>query len=267
MSFINIILFSLLFLQSNSQEEGLVKDDATKCMKANFLGEVSTEACTEVTPTLESTGDYKGQCCKITFLNDPLLNFKKMFGDDWKAKVCEQFNLDEDITEDEIIEKFKGEQNMCNILTKIGKNVGLYNFALMSLGGEVKYDCGDGEETFNSKDFIPKTDFEKKGKDMADCGTASDEKSCNKKSSKLVTDEAQCCWCETTSIGDITPDFGFQNCMGLPTKEIEDYLKTTGGLYDEGMGMKTKMTCSCLDKNGKSTSILANSVTGEIIID
>ncbi len=127
--------------------------------------------------------------------------------------------------------------------------------------------CGDGEETFNLKDFIPKTDFEKKGKDMADCGTASDEKSCNKKSSKLVTDEAQCCWCETTSIGDMAPDFGFQNCMGLPTKEIEDYLKTAGGVYDEGMGMKTKMTCSCWDKNGKSTSILANSVTGEIIID
>ena len=77
MSFINIILFSLLILQSTSAEEGLVKDDATKCMKANFLGEVSTEACTEVTPELESTGDYKGQCCKLTYLNDHYQTLKK----------------------------------------------------------------------------------------------------------------------------------------------------------------------------------------------
>jgi len=267
MFFINVILFSILFLQSISQEEGLVKDDVTKCMRVNFLGEATTEACTAVTPTLESTGDYEGKCCKINFVNDPLLTYKRAFGDDWKAKICEQFELDEDLTEDEIREKLKIEQKICSILTKIGKNLALYNFALASLDGEVKYDCGDGEETFNSKDFIPKTDFEKKNKDMADCGVASDEKSCNKKSSKLVTDDAQCCWCETSSIGDLAQNFGLQNCMGLPIKEIEDYLKTTIGIYDEGMGMKTKMSCSCLDKKGKSTSILVNSATGEVIID
>jgi hypothetical protein len=64
-------------------------------------------------------------------------------------------------------------------------------------------------------------------------------------------------------------DFGFQNCIGYPTEDLEEYLKNTAKAYNtgEGMGMKMKMTCSCLDKNGKSTSILTNSVTGEIIIE
>ena len=270
MSFINIILFSLLFLQSISQEEeGLVQEDYGKCMKANFMGGVTTEDCTDVTSTLESTGDYEGQCCLLSFKTDPLAGIKRMFGEDWKAKIMEQYELDEDLTDEEIIEKIglKGEQSMCSLLTKVGKNVGLYSMALNSLDGEVTYDCGDGKETFNSKDFIPKTDYEKKNKDMADCGTATDEKTCNKKSSKLITNEAQCCWCEASSIGGM--DFGFQNCIGYPTGDLEEYLKNTAKTYNtgEGMGMKMKMTCSCLDKNGKSTSILTNSVTGEIIIE
>lgn len=196
MSFISIILFSLLFLQSTSQEEeGLVQEDFGKCMQLNFMGQVTTEACAEVNPELELTGDYEAKCCRITFLSDALLAYKRMFGDDWKAKLIEQYELDEDITEDEIREKLglKNEQNMCTLLTKIGKNIALYNMGIASLDGEVKYDCGDGEESFNSKDFIPENDFEKKNKDMADCGTVSDEKSCVKKSAKLVTDEAQCC--------------------------------------------------------------------------
>ena len=269
MSFISVILFSLLFLQSTSQEEGLVQEDYGRCMQTNFMGEVTTEACTKVTETLESTGDYEGQCCRLTFLSDALLAYKRMFGDDWKAKIIEQYELDEDITDDEIREKLglKNEQNICNFLPKIGKNVGLYTMAISSLDGEVKYDCGDGEETFNSKDFIPETDFEKKNKDMADCGTASDEKSCNKKSSKLITNDAQCCWCEGSSVGDMAPNFGFQNCMGYPTKDLEDFLKTRSKGYEgAGMGMKMKMSCSCLDKNGKSTSILINS-NGDINID
>lgn len=271
MSSLNIILFSLLFLQSICQEEGLVQDDYGKCMKANFLGAVTTEDCNEITSTLESTGDYEGQCCRVSYKSDPIETLKKVFGDDWKAKISEQYELDEDLSDEEIIEKigFKSEQNMCNLLTKIGKNVMLYNVALGAVDGEVVYDCGDGEETFNSKDFIPKTDFEKKNKDMADCTTATDEKTCSKKSSKLVTDEAQCCWCEASSIGDMAPNFGFKNCMGLPTEDLEEYLKNQAAAYNtgEGMGMKMKMTCSCLDKNGKSTSILTNSVTGEIIIE
>ena len=114
MPIINVILFSLLFLQSSSQEEGLVQEDYAKCMQLNFNGAVTTEACTEVITILESTGDYEGQCCRLTFLNDALLAYKRMFGEDWKAKLIEQYELDEDITEDEIREKLglKKEQNI-----------------------------------------------------------------------------------------------------------------------------------------------------------
>lgn len=270
MSFIKLLLFSVLFLQLSSQEEGLVQTDFAKCMQTNFMGAVTTEDCTVVTDSLESTGDYKGKCCKMTFETDALAAYKRMFGDDWKEKLIEQYELDEDITEDELREKLglKNEQSMCSLLTKIGKNVGLYTMSLQSLDGKVKYDCGDGEESFNSKDFVPKTDYEKQNKDMADCGTATDEKTCNKKASKLLTDDAQCCWCEASTIGDAAFNFGFQNCMGYPTKNLEQYLNTTAQSYKgAGMQMKMKMTCSCLDKSGKSTSILTNSATGDIIID
>ena len=153
MSFIKLLLFSLLFLQLSSQEEGLVQEDFGKCMQTNFIGAVTTEDCIVVTDTLESTGDYKGKCCKMTFETDALAAYKRMFGDDWKEKLIEQYELDEDITEDELREKLglKNEQSMCSLLTKIGKNVGLYTMSLQSLDGKVKYDCGDGEESFNSK--------------------------------------------------------------------------------------------------------------------
>ena len=133
-------------------------------MQLNFMGQVTTETCTEITPDLESTGDYEAQCCRVSFLNDALLAYKRMLGEDWKAKLIEQYELDEDITEDEIREKLglKNEQSMCSLLTKIGKNTALYGMGISSLDGEVKYDCGDGEETFNAKDFVPETDFEKK---------------------------------------------------------------------------------------------------------
>ena len=272
MSFIKLLLFSLLFLQLSSQEEGLVQEDFGKCMQTNFMGAVTTEDCTAVTDLLESTGDYKGQCCRMTFQSDALDAYKRMFGDDWKEKLIEQYELDEDVTDDEIREKLglKNEQSVCSLLTKIGKNTQLYTMALQSLDGEVTYDCGDGEETFNVKDFAPMTDYEKLNKDMSDCGTAADEKSCNKKASKLLTDGAQCCWCESSTIGNAIFNFGFQNCIGYPTNDLERYLNTTAKNYQGfgmGMTMKMKITCSCLDKSGKSTSILINTATGDIIVD
>lgn len=58
-----------------------------------------------------------------------------------------------------------------------------------------------------------------------------------------------------------------QSCMGYPTKDLEEYLKTQSGNYGGTMGMKMKMSCSCLDKSGKSTTILTNSATGDITIE
>ena len=264
------ILFSILILQSiSTEEEDTLSKDIQKCMQPVFTGKVTTEACNEMTESLESTGDFEGKCCKMTLNIDALVGYKRMFGEDWKSKICEEFDLDEDLSEDEIREKLalKNEQNICSVITKIGKNVGLYTVSLQSIDGEVKYDCGDGEETFNSKDFVPTTDFEKTRKDMADCGVPSDEKSCSKKSGKLLTDDAQCCWCDTSSIGgDLTPAFSTQMCVGYPTVDLEDMLK---GMVESNQdaGMKIKTECSCLDKKGKSTSILINSSTGEVIIE
>ena len=58
-----------------------------------------------------------------------------------------------------------------------------------------------------------------------------------------------------------------ESCIGYPTKDLEEYIKSQSGNFGAAMGMKMKMSCSCLDKSGKSTTILTNSATGEITIE
>ena len=67
----------------------------------------------------------------------------------------------------------------------------------MDINGEVKYDCGTGEVIFSAKDYKPTDEDELIDKDYIDCYTEFTEKSCNKRSMKLSSDDSQCCWCET----------------------------------------------------------------------
>ena len=42
----------------------------------------------------------------MTISVDTLLNYKKMYNENWKKKIINQFDLDEDITEEEIRNKY-----------------------------------------------------------------------------------------------------------------------------------------------------------------
>ena len=70
----------------------------------------------------------------------------------------------------------------------------------MDINGEVKYDCGTGEVIFSAKDYKPTDEDELIDKDYIDCYTEFTEKSCNKRSLKLSSDDSQCCWCEKVSL-------------------------------------------------------------------
>ena len=61
--------------------------------------------------------------------------------------------------------------NMCQIMIKSISNLLLYQFTLLSTDGLVKYDCGEGEKTFNVKEYHPTDEDEIFDKDMADCQT------------------------------------------------------------------------------------------------
>ena len=89
MSIINLILLSLLILISYSLDDiDNTNEDMEKCDVPNHSGEISTEKYISITPTLESTGQYKGNCCRISYKNNALLYFIKYYGEKWKTIVC-----------------------------------------------------------------------------------------------------------------------------------------------------------------------------------
>lgn len=269
MSVIKTIIFSLLIFQSISLTEDdntLYLKDADKCSQPNTLGQITTEVCTEITPTLESTGVNKGECCRVNYINDILLSYKKAYGENWKTTICQMFGFDTNISEDELRNKLgmNSSQNTCTLLTIQSKNIELYSLSLSAVGGEVNYDCGDGEKTFNAKTFVPSNDIEKMSKDIADCGFELDEKGCSKRADKLITNDIQCCWCENINLN--FNNYKTEMCNGYPTDNLAEKLEATVEINQKN-GMNIIMNCSCLNKNGKKTNISLNSSNGEIIVE
>lgn len=106
MSTLNIILLSLSLFQIISLDENSIYvEDAAKCNWPNSINNNSTEKCISITPSLESTGSFKGKCCRVTRIYNPLYAYKKLYGDDWKKIVCKANKLDTNLTENEILNK------------------------------------------------------------------------------------------------------------------------------------------------------------------
>ena len=147
-------------------------------------------------------------------------------------------------------------------------NIQLYSLSLETIDGNINYNCGDGEQYFNYKTFLPSNDYEKKAKDRLDCGNEFDEISCYKRASKLKTNDAQCCWCERTILsreGDLTGLYN-SSCYGYPIDGLNNTLKTDIE-NQQKKGSRNRLICSCLDKNGKTTNFITNSMTDEVIIE
>ena len=116
MSTLKIILFPLLVLQIIALDENTIySEDLMKCNSPNQLGLNSTEKCFSITSLLESTGSFKGKCCQVALIYNPLYSFKILYGDLWKKTVCDRYKLDLNSTENEMVNIF-GLKKVCFVL-------------------------------------------------------------------------------------------------------------------------------------------------------
>ena len=82
---ISFVFFTILVFQVISVEfkegMGIHIEDKRKCSNAQVdlkdSSHLTASECNAVNPLLESKGYYKGECCKITAILDPLFELKK----------------------------------------------------------------------------------------------------------------------------------------------------------------------------------------------
>ena len=207
------ILQILLFIKVNSSliddiDYELMAKERKKCIDP-FLGSseksIDVDKCIAISPTLELTDINKGRCCKLSMTIDPFIRYKDNYNENWKQMIIKEFDLDEDITEEEIRSKYlpSKKESTCILLVDHVKDLMLYENSLRDLNGEVEYDCGNGEEIFKAKDYHPTNKDEIFDKEFIDCTSEFTGKDCNKRSMKLTSDDAQCCWCETIYLSDM----------------------------------------------------------------
>ena len=198
---------------------------------------------------------------------DTFLNFKKMYNENWKKKLIKEFDLNEDITEEEIRNKYlpSKDQDFCFFLLDSFKDVFLYQLASMDINREVKYDCGTGEVIFSAKDYNPTDEDELINKDYFYCSHEFTEKSCNKRSMKLSSDDSQCCWCEKVYLQGEEKEENRKECRGLRISKMKELLQKQLK-YVKDQDEKFEYKYDCYNRKGNNIKAGYNTVTDEILI-
>ena len=177
--------------------------------------------------------------------------------------------LDENITEEELRNKYllPKDMNLCGIMVKSVSNLELYQLSSLSVDGSAKFDCGEGEKTFNSKEYYPTDKDEIFDKDMIDCELEFSEKNCNKRGMRLSSDNAQCCWCEKITLSPPEILIGSKKrCQGYRISDFKEFLtKDLNSKKEENKKIEYK--CECYNNNGKIIKGSYNSVTGEVLVE
>ena len=207
--------------------------------------------------------DYGSKCCFYTTQNDPIFSFKQQYGENWKKIVAQNFGYDLNISEEEIRKKLTenvGERNLCQYLTT---NY-LYGISWVSLGGIVKYDCGEGEKIFNKNEFHPATKDEIIDKELIDAYFSLTEKDCLKSGIKLSDDEYQICWCEKIRLDSWSPNI--KKCYPYRISTFQERLKKEMDKSQQN-NRKLENKCTCTNNKGKTTRGYYNSVTGEVKVE
>ena len=196
---INLILYIVLFLKINLSISKIEfdffdADDFEKCSDQN-RNKNDTDVCYSINSSLKLKED---QCCSITIIYDTLQQLKNRYPDNWKKMAAQIYRFDENLSEEEIREKYvkNQKQNICTLFTgdEDYTNYILYETSLYSVGGKITYDCGDGENSYKTKDFIPKQYKFKLVKDTAECTRQTNEADCHKAASKFLTEDVLACW-------------------------------------------------------------------------
>lgn len=266
MSLINILLFCLLLINSTSviQKEFLYKD-YYECL---YEGSYINDTCIGMNPTLESKEVYGSQCCILHYKPDPSFEYKNKYGVNWRLYLKQLFGFTDEALDEMLKSKYETaiERYRCGILPKKLKIYYLYDYSFEAINTTLRYDCGDGEQNFIGKDYVPIEEDDKLFKDIIDCNLEIGEKNCYKRASKLYSENSQCCWCEKKSIdGRYMVDSNI--CRGFSVNEIEEEMKNETLLASKMYLQKYTMTCNCLNKGGKSVKVFANTVTGQITFE
>ena len=135
----------------------------------------------------------------------------------------------------------------------------------MDINGEVKYDCGTGEVIFSAKDYKPTDEDELIDKDYIDCYTEFTEKSCNKRSLKLSSDDSQCCWCEKVSLKGEENEENRKECTSFRISKMKELLQKQLK-YVQDQDEKFEYKCDCYNRKGNNIKASYNTVTGDILI-
>ena len=87
--------------------------------------------------------------------------------------IIKKFDLDENITEEEIRSKYlpSKKQNTCSLIIDLIKDIIMYGNSLLDINKEIEYDCGNGKEIFKAKDYHPTNEDEIYQKDDIDCNS------------------------------------------------------------------------------------------------
>ena len=205
MSNIKLYLYLILLLKFFSSEslnflengKSLFdSEDLDKCFKYSDkiqnMSPTNTNPCSSINSSLELK---QNKCCRCTANYDPLKEMKSYFPEnaDWKKELSKLYGFDENLTEEEIREKYFKiiKKNFCLLMTEDEdfNNYNLYANVINIFDGKVTYDCGDGEKSFDPKKYSPQKQQYKVLKDKFDCKFQNSESSCHKTASKFTADD------------------------------------------------------------------------------
>ena len=277
---ISIVFFIILVFQVISIEfkEGIdvIMEDDKKCLSAmddlDDPSHLTASKCNAVNPLLKSKGYYKGECCKITAIGDPLYALKSVYKEDWKEVANIIYHIDENISEEDLRELLisqipSGSNSQCEIILDNTREAHLYEMSLSTVNKTLKYDCGSGEKTYNARNFNPKNESQMIEKDIVDCfnpGENYSEKKCFKQGNKLLSDKVQCCWCDYTEEDKTTPHI----CLGARINKmkefITDYKKSLLLLSPD---RKFQINCRCVNKKNEMMNFNFDTFSDEININ
>ena len=206
-------------------------------------GDSSPNTCKAKNSILTAGGDWKNQCCYLSYIFDRTLNYQLTFPDNWEEYVKNDNNL------------YTNYVYCYNILIKTElKNYLLYQLAVHSKNGEVKYDCGDGTISFKASEYNPTDENELSLKEMVDCSLSYKKNDCIEKSKQLKT-STQCCWFTSTIENEEYEDdaSSISSCNGLQGFSKEDFKDVQSAMSNLG-APSIKYDFICADKNGKKVT-------------
>ena len=249
------------------QLDGLLTLDKCILFNNTYLDIQTPAQCVERNAFLPKEDDGS-KCCFYSCNMDPIIMYKKEYGENWKNIIVERFGYDLNISEEEIRKKLteNGQETFsCQYFIKGSINTFLYGDALLTVDGIINYDCGEGEKIFNKNEYHPTSKEEILDKQLIDSFVLSfTEKDCLKSGTKLSDDNYQMCWCENIYLS--SEELINKFCLPYRISTFQERL-TIEMINAQKNDEKVEYKCTCSNNKSKTIKGNYNSVTGEVKVD